>query len=33
LPFDHQRFIYRSQCLGQRLTGVELAEVVKALLA
>jgi hypothetical protein len=33
LGFDHQRFTYRYQGLDQRLTGVEPAKVVKALLA
>jgi hypothetical protein len=33
LGFDHQRFTYRHQGLDQRLTGVEPAQVVKALLA
>jgi hypothetical protein len=33
LGFDHKRFSYRYQGLDQRLTGVEPAEVVKALLA
>jgi hypothetical protein len=33
LGFDHTRFTYRYQGLDQKLTGVEKAEVVKALLA
>ncbi len=33
LGFDHQRFTYRYQGLDQRLTGVEPAKIVKALLA
>ena len=33
LGFDHQRFTYRYQGLDQKLTGVEPAHVVKALLA
>jgi hypothetical protein len=33
LGFDHQRFTFRYQGLDQRLTGVEQAHVVKALLA
>ena len=33
LGFDHKRFTYRYQGLDQKLTGVEQAEVVKALLA
>jgi hypothetical protein len=33
LGFDHSRFTYRYQGLDQRLTGVEKAEVIKALLA
>jgi hypothetical protein len=33
LGFDHKRFSYRYQGLDQRLTGVEPAEVIKALLA
>jgi hypothetical protein len=33
LGFDHSRFSYRYQGLDQRLTGVEKAEVIKALLA
>jgi hypothetical protein len=33
LGFDHRRFSYRYQGLDQRLTGVEHAEVIKALLA
>jgi uncharacterized protein (DUF1501 family) len=33
LGFDHQRFTFRYQGLDQRLTGVEPAKVVKALLA
>ena len=33
LGFDHERFTYRYQGLDQRLTGVEKATVVKALLA
>jgi hypothetical protein len=33
LGFDHQRFTYRYQGLDQRLTGVEPARVVQALLA
>ncbi len=33
LGFDHSRFTYRYQGLDQKLTGVEKAEVIKALLA
>jgi hypothetical protein len=33
LGFDHSRFTYRFQGLDQRLTGVEKADVIKALLA
>jgi hypothetical protein len=33
LGFDHSRFTYRYQGLDQRLTGVEKADVIKALLA
>jgi Protein of unknown function (DUF1501) len=33
LGFDHERFSYRYQGLDQRLTGVEPAKVVEALLA
>ncbi len=33
LGFDHERFTYRYQGLDQKLTGVEKAHVVKALLA
>jgi hypothetical protein len=33
LGFDHERFTYRYQGLDQRLTGVEPAHVVKALMA
>jgi uncharacterized protein (DUF1501 family) len=33
LGFNHERFTYRYQGLDQRLTGVEQAKVVKALLA
>ena len=33
LGFDHERFTYRYQGLDQRLTGVEPAKIVKALLA
>lgn len=33
MGFDHDRFSYRYQGLDQRLTGVEKAEVIKALLA
>ena len=33
LGFDHARFTYRYQGLDQRLTGVEPAKVVRALLA
>ena len=33
LGFDHTRFSYRYQGLDQRLTGVEKADVIKALLA
>jgi hypothetical protein len=33
LGFDHQRFTYRHLGLDQRLTGVEPAKLVKALLA
>lgn len=33
LGFDHERFTYRYQGLDQRLTGVERAKVVKAILA
>ena len=33
LGFDHERFTFRYQGLDQRLTGVEKAVVVKALLA
>jgi hypothetical protein len=33
LGFDHERFTYRYQGLDQKLTGVEQAHVVKALLA
>jgi len=33
LGFDHERFTYRYQGLDQKLTGVEHAQVVKALLA
>jgi hypothetical protein len=33
LGFDHQRFTYRYQGLDQKLTGVEQAHVIKALLA
>ena len=33
LGFDHERFTYRYQGLDQKLTGVEPAKVVKALLA
>ena len=33
LGFDHERFAYRHQGLDQRLTGVEPAKIIKALLA
>ena len=33
LGFDHERFTYRYQGLDQKLTGVEQAHVIKALLA
>jgi hypothetical protein len=33
LGIDHQRFTYRHQGLDQRLTGVEKAEVIKALIS
>jgi hypothetical protein len=33
LGIDHERFTYKFQGLDQRLTGVEKAHVVKALLA
>lgn len=33
LGVDHSRFTFKSQGLDQRLTGVEEAQVVKALLA
>ena len=33
LGFDHERFTYRYQGLDQKLTGVEHAQVIKALLA
>jgi hypothetical protein len=33
LGFDHEKFVYRYQGLDQRLTGVEHANVIKALLA
>jgi hypothetical protein len=33
LGIDHQRFTYRHQGLDQRLTGVEKAEVIRALIA
>jgi hypothetical protein len=33
LGFDHERFTYRYQGLDQKLTGVEPAKVIKALLA
>ena len=33
LGFDHERFTYRYQGLDQRLTGVEPAKVIKALMA
>ena len=33
LGYDHQRFTYRYQGLDQKLTGVEEAHVIKALLA
>jgi hypothetical protein len=33
LGFDHSRFSYRYQGLDQRLTGVEHAEAIKALMA
>jgi len=32
LGFDHERFIYRSQGLDQKLTGVEKAHVVNELI-
>jgi hypothetical protein len=33
LGFDHRRFTYRYQGLDQRLTGVEPARAIKALIA
>ena len=33
LGFDHERFTYKYQGLDQKLTGVEPAKVIKALLA
>ena len=33
LGFDHERFTYRYQGLDQKLTGVEHAKVIKALMA
>jgi hypothetical protein len=33
LGFDHKRFTYRYQGLDQRLTGVEEAKPIKALMA
>jgi hypothetical protein len=33
LGFDHERLAFRSQGLDQRLTGVEKARIVEALLA
>jgi hypothetical protein len=33
LGYDHKRFTYRYQGLDQKLTGVEKANVIKALIA
>ena len=33
LGFDHERFNYKYQGLDQRLTGVEKAKVIKALIS